>query len=335
MNPRELRRQSLPRFELESGEVLTDVVQVYHLDGELNRERDNLVVIFHALTGSADAVGGWWSDVVGPGRTIDTDRWAVLCANLLGSCYGTTYAEDGPGMPRPRITPRDQARLVHELVLELGVDSVALATGGSLGGMVALEWAALYPELSRATVVFAAPAAHTASAIAWGHIQRRAIELGGEEGLALARMVAMMTYRTGAEFEQRFGRRRGESGFEAESYLSYQGDKLVRRFDTRSYLTLTEVMDAHDVGRGRGGVGPALRPVRGRLVGVGIPGDILYTDADVRAWTEAAGADYRPIRSIHGHDSFLIESDQVREIFREVLESLPAPHPAPCLTGRE
>lgn len=321
---RTLRTQHIPRFELESGEVLTDVVQAYHLDGELNAERDNLVIVFHALTGSADAVGDWWSSIMGPGRAVDTNRYAVLCTNLLGSCYGTTFRRAEPAGTPLVITPRDQARLIHALVSTLDVPSVALTVGGSLGGMVGLEWAATFPELTRCSVILAAPASHTASAIGWNHIQRQAIALGGEQGLAVARMVGMMTYRTSAEFQLRFGRDRGPSGFQVESYLQHQGSKLVRRFDVESYLMLMGSMDAHDVGRDRGGVAEALRPVRGRLVGVGIPGDILYTDADVRAWTEAAGADYRRIDSIHGHDAFLIEVDQVAAILSEALEEVGA-----------
>lgn len=319
MSGRPLLTQHLPDFTLESGEVLTDVVQAYHLDGEINAERDNLVVVFHALTGSADATGDWWSEVIGPGKAVDTDRFAVLCTNLLGSCYGTTFRSREPG-DRPLITPRDQARLVHALVESLDVRSVALAIGGSLGGMVALEWTASFPELTRTTLVLAAPAAHTAAAIGWNHIQRQAIEIGGERGLAIARMVGMMTYRTADEFHERFGRRRGENGFEVESYLSHQGDKLVSRFDVSSYLTLMDAMDAHDVGHGRGGVAAALRAVRGRIIGVGIPGDILYSDVDVRRWVQAAGAEYRSIESIHGHDAFLIEVEQVAAIVGEVLE---------------
>lgn len=318
MSERSLRTHHLPEFTLESGEVLTDVVQAYHLDGELNAARDNLVIVFHALTGSADAVGDWWSTIFGPGRAIDTDRYAILCPNLLGSCYGTTFRQRGSG-PRPLITPRDQARLIHELVTSLGVASVALTVGGSLGGMVGLEWTASYPSLTRSSVVLAAPAAHTAAAIGWNHIQRQAIALGGKDGLAVARMIGMMTYRTSPEFEMRFGRERAETGFQVESYLDYQGKKLVKRFEVESYLTLMAAMDAHDVGRGRGGVEAALRGVEGRLVGVGIPGDILYTNDDVRRWTEAAGAQYREITSIHGHDAFLIETEQVAAILHETL----------------
>ena len=139
---RHRRVQLLDRFELESGEVLRHVEQAYFLDGTLNEARDNLVVVFHALTGSADAVGDWWRDVVGPERTIDTNRYAVLCTNLLGSCYGTTGPSDPARRPFPDVTTRDMARLVGELVQWLQVPSIALATGGSLGGMVAMEFAA-------------------------------------------------------------------------------------------------------------------------------------------------------------------------------------------------
>jgi homoserine O-acetyltransferase len=310
--------QRIPRFELESGEVLRDVTQAYVLHGRLNEERDNLVIVFHSLTGQAETVGGWLGEIVGPGRAIDTDRYAILCTNLLGSCYGTTGPRDRT--PFPEITPRDQARLVQRLVDEIGVESVALATGGSLGGMVAMEWAAENPHLPRAVVVFAAPAAHTAYAIAWNHIQRAAIEIDRERGLEIARMVGMMTYRTAREQAARFGRRHeGDGRWSVASYLDHHGRKLRGRFDMESYVTLTKAMDAHDVGRGRGGVAAALGRIGGRLIGVGIPGDLLYSDADVREWTEAAGAEYREIRSDVGHDAFLLEPAQVAEILADAL----------------
>lgn len=313
-------------FALESGAVLEEVAQAYRLEGALNAERDNLVVVFHALTGSPDGFGGWAGTVVGPGKAIDTERFAVLSANLLGSCYGTTADWHRTGSPAPAVTPRDQARLVGALVSELGVESVALAAGGSLGGMVALEWAALFPHRTRAVVAFAAPAAHTAQAIGWNHVQRRAIEAAGDEGLAIARMVGMLTYRTAEELEGRFGRAAGEDGeLDVRRYLTRHGEKLLARFDRRSYLCLLGAMDAHDVGAGRGGVAAALGAFAGRLVGVGIPGDLLYTDADVRRWTEAAGAEYREIRSVHGHDAFLIELEQVAQILGEVLAEASAP----------
>ncbi len=312
--------QLLDRFELESGEVLQNVRQAYYLDGTLNAQRDNLVVVFHALTGSADAVGDWWSDVAGPGRAIDTGQYAVLCTNLLGSCYGTTGPSDPSRLPFPAVTTRDMARLVGQLVTSLHIRSVALAIGGSLGGMVALEFAAIFPELARAVVVLAAPAEHPSSGVAWSHLQRRAIAMGGDEGLELARMIAMMTYRTANELDTRFGRRRAEDGtFEVAQYLSRHGEKLRARFDAQSYLTLLDAMDSHDVGRARDGVREALRNVKSRIVGVGIPGDLLYDPRDVRRWTEAASAEYREVHSLNGHDGFLTEGTQVSSLVREVL----------------
>jgi homoserine O-acetyltransferase len=329
MSRRELHVQRITRFELESGEVLRDVRQAYHLDGALNDERDNVVLVFHALTGSADAAGGWWTEVIGPGKPIDTNSHAVLCANLLGSCYGTT----GPWEPGredfPLVTTRDQARLVQLLVDELGITNVALAVGGSLGGMVAMEWAIQNPRMADAVVVLAAPAAHIASAIAWNHIQRQAIEAAGERGLEIARMIGMMTYRTPDEQASRFGRRReADGGWSVASYLEHHGRKLRDRFDARSYVALTRAMDSHDVGRGRGGVASALKSIEGRLIGVGIPGDLLYSGGDVRSWVHAAGAEYREIRSIHGHDAFLLESEQTAGILADALE------PAAQLTER-
>jgi homoserine O-acetyltransferase len=344
MSTRERRYQRVGEFKLESGEVLRGVTQAYHLDGALNEARDNLVLIVHALTGSADAAGDWWAEAIGPGKTIDTERYAVLCTNLLGGCYGTTWEgtagnrEQGIGNSgqrharptnqregwgaEPAITTRDQARLIQLLVDELGIESVALVTGGSLGGMVALEWTAQNPARARSVVVLAAPAAHTAYAIAWNHIQRRMIDAAGERGLEIARMIGMMTYRTPDEQAQRFGRGRTDEGdWTVGAYLDHHGRKLRKRFTVRSYRALTAAMDSHDVGAGRGGIPAALRRIEGRLIGVGIPGDLLYSVDDVRAWTEAAGAEYWEIRSIHGHDAFLLELEQVAEILEDALRS--------------
>lgn len=312
--------QLIDAFTLESGVVLRDVRQAYHLDGTLNDARDNLVIVFHSLTGSADAAQDWWSDVIGAGKAIDTDRYAVLCTNLLGSCHGSTGAWEEKRRPFPHVTTRDMARLTQQLVSALHVESAALVTGGSLGGMVAMELAATFPGLARSAVVLAAPAAHTAAAIGWNHIQRRAIAVGGPEGLEVARMAAMMTYRTPDELAQRLGRATMPDGaFQVESYLSAQGRRLRARFDLHSYLTLLDAMDSHDVGRGRGGIEAALGAVQGRLYGVGIPGDLLYDPRDVRSWTDAAGAEYRSIDSLLGHDAFLLEVDQVGTVLREAL----------------
>jgi homoserine O-acetyltransferase len=304
-----------PRFALESGEILRDVRQAYVLEGELNEAKDNLVLVFHSLTGSPETLAGWKGTVIGPGKAIDTNKFAVLCPNLLGSCYGTEFKrllrKEERRSAHPAITTRDQAHLIENLLSSLGVSSLALVTGGSLGGMVALEFIASFPSRTRAAVVFAAPAAHTAWAIGWNHVQRRALDAGGPEaGLAVARMAGMLTYRTPEEFESRFGRQGGaDEPFAVQSYLSRHGAKLVSRFDARSYRTLLGAMDSHDVGRGRGGVAAALAPVATRLTGVGISGDGLYPESVVESWVEEAGAAYSELRSTHGHDGFLLEPD--------------------------
>lgn len=327
----------VPELTLESGQRLAPVRQVYRLHGTLNAARDNLALVFHALTGSPDAAGegGWWRGVVGPGLALDTTRYAVLVPNLLGSCYGTTGpASPGAPDPFPAVTPRDMARLAGALVDALGVGRVALVTGGSLGGMVAQEWALLHPGRARAAVVLAAPAAHTALGVGWNHVQREAVRLGARAGdvaagLALARMIGMLSFRTEAELEARFGRDpapndegSGGATFAVQRYLVHHGDKLVRRFDARSYLALLDAMDAHDLGRTRGGLRAALRALGGavdHLVAVGVPGDLLYGADVVRAWADGAGAAYRELHSAHGHDAFLLETEQVGRVVAEAL----------------
>jgi homoserine O-acetyltransferase len=324
-----VRTHATPRFALESGEVLRDVRQAYVLEGEINEKRDNVVVVFHSLTGSPETLGGWKGSVIGPGKAVDTNRWAVLCPNLLGSCCGTAFKRFlrrvGKADAEPTITTRDQAHLAEILLDELGVERAALVTGGSLGGMVALEWAASFPERTREAVVFAAPAAHTAWAIGWNHVQRRALDAGGPEaGLAVARMAGMLTYRTPDEFESRFGRQPGEGErFAVQSYLSRHGTKLVARFDAKSYRTLLAAMDAHDVGRGRGGVAAALAQAGSRVTGVGIPGDGLYPEDVVKSWVNEAGASYAELRSTHGHDGFLLEPEAAGALLTGTLTKAP------------
>jgi homoserine O-acetyltransferase len=314
--------QQVPRFALECGTVLKDVRQAYYLDGTLNAKRDNLVIVFHALTGHADAAGGWWHEVIGPGRALDTDRYAVLAPNLLGSCYGTTGPSDHANGEFPPVTPRDQARLVGLLVDELGVESPALVTGGSLGGMVSLEWALEHPRRARAVVAMAAPAAHTAYAIGWNHIQRQLVAELGERGIELARQVAMMTFRTESELGTRFGRcTAGDGGWQVTSWLDHHGRKLKDRFDAATYETLLGAMDAHDVGRGRCGVASALASLTGRVVAVGIRGDLLYSAEEVYHWSALAGAEYEEISSVHGHDAFLIEHEQVGRILSDAVST--------------
>ena len=311
----------------------------YRVFGDVEAAAENgWILVFHALTGSAD-VDDWWGPLLGPGKALDTTRHAVLAANLLGSCYGSS----GPTEWRaersgsfPELTPEDLARAHIPLLEHLGVQRLALATGGSLGGMVALEWGRVGTIPTDRLVVFAAPAAASPQAIGWNAVQRMAIEAdpawaagnyprgdGPTTGLAAARALAMITYRSGAEFQARFGRLSSRSSgmFDVEHYLRRQGDKLVARFDASSYVALMRTMDLQDVGDLSASGRETAARVK-RVVGVGIDSDILYLPSEVREWVSAyraAGVDavYREIASLYGHDAFLIEWDQVGRILRE------------------
>jgi homoserine O-acetyltransferase len=295
------------------------------------------ILVFHALTGSSE-VDAWWGPLVGPGKALDTARHAIVAANLLGSCYGSTSPGDWlaeRGEAFPELTPADLARAHIPLLEHLGVHRLALATGGSLGGMVALHWGRLASVPTDRLVVFAAPAAASPQAISWNAVQRMAIEAdpawadgryppgqGPVAGLAAARALAMITYRSSAEFQARFGRlsSRSEGRFDVEHYLRRQGEKLVARFDAASYVALMRSMDLHDMGEFTGAARDIAQRV-GLVTGVGIDSDILYPAPEVRDWVAAlrtggANAEYREIASLYGHDAFLIEWDQVERILR-------------------
>ncbi len=321
---------------LESGARLRDLTVAYRHDGPGPADAPQVVVV-HALTGSADAAGDWWEPLIGPGRALDTNRFGVLCANLLGGRYGTTGpialdpATNRPyGAAFPSVSTRDQAAAQWRLLEALGIDRVALVTGGSLGGMVALEIALERPNAVDHVLPIAAPAATGPLAMAWNHIQVTLVERLGLEGLALARQLAMTTYRSEADFDLRFGRDVAPDGRPAVvSYLDHQGRKLVDRFDAGTYRILAGAMDRHDIGRGRGGIDEALRVLASagtRLTGLGIEGDILYGPGQVRSLVDrAAGvgidARYRELRSTKGHDAFLVEWDQLGATLEEALGS--------------
>jgi homoserine O-acetyltransferase len=325
----------LGRFQLESGEVLPDLVAAYRHDGVPVGEGRQILVV-HALTGSADAAGDWWASLIGPGQVLDTDKFGVICINLLGSRYGTsgpTSRNPLTGKPYgrafPRVSVRDQARAQWRLLDALGIGKLALSVGGSLGGMVALEVALERPgEISR-VVPIAAPARIGQLAVGWDSLQLEIVDRLGMEGLDLARQLAITTYRSEIDFEQRFaGRTESDGTPSIVSYLHHQGRKLLARFDPDTYRTLVLAMDSHDIGRDRGGVVAALARLAAygtRLTGVGIEGDILFGTNQVKAMVDAAAesgmdAVYREIRSTKGHDAFLVEWAQLTSILAEALK---------------
>jgi homoserine O-acetyltransferase len=312
----------LPTFTLESGVVLRDVSLRWTLIGTPHERHANVVLVTHALTGTAD-VHDWWAPLVGDGRALDTSSHAVLCVNVLGGCAGSTGPRTGDAAAFPAITTRDQAAAIWALLDAFRVRHLALVTGGSLGGMVALEVTALRPAQVFQTVVFAAPATQTALGAGWNALMRTAIAVGGaRDGLALARMAGMLSYRSAEGFEQRFGATRGPDGAPAiAGWLSHHGQRLLERFDAASYVTLLDAMDRHDVARGRGSLQRALAGVGHRIVGVGIPGDLLYPAEAVQAWTRQVGARYVSLDSPHGHDAFLLEVPQVEAILRDALHT--------------
>jgi homoserine O-acetyltransferase len=318
--------------------------------------------VLHALTGDSHAAGpagpghrhaGWWDEIIGPGRAIDTDRFFVVCPNVLGGCQGTTGpASIDPATGRPFgssfpiVTIRDQVVVEAALADRLGIGAWAAVVGGSMGGQRALEWSVSFPERVPRAVVLASGARATAEEIALCSLQIRAIEAdpcfrGGDyydadpgegpwRGMSIARGIGQVSYRSEAEFDERFGRGRQadeeplEGGrYAVESYLEYHGAKLADRFDANTYVVLSRAMNHHDVGRGRGGVRAALGRITADVTLAGISSDHLYP---LRLQYELAA--YIPhhsgvevIESISGHDGFLTESEAVGKVIARALEA--------------
>jgi len=348
------RRLQLGRdIPLESGVVLPALAVAFRTWGQLNAAADNAVVVCHALTGTADA-DAWWGPLFGAGRALDPERDFIVCANVLGGCYGTTgptsEAPDGRAYgPRfPRITVRDQVLAQRHLLDALGVRGIRLVIGGSMGGLQALEWALLDPRV-QAVASIAASGRHSSWCIAWGEAQRQSIAAdpkfaGGHydaadpprAGLAAARAIAMLTYRTAASLAARYGRAPGAEAFGARAkrphepavagWLSHHGELLNERFDANTYLRLVQAMDSHDLGRGRGGFEAACaRLVLPTLV-VSIPDDALYVPADQQELAAALpDARLARLKSAHGHDGFLLDAAALEPIVRDFRQSLEAP----------
>lgn len=358
-------------LKLDCGETLSNIRIAYQTYGELNNEGTNAILICHALTGNSHAAGvmrneehdkfskpdlvnkyskmfngrtGWWDGLIGPGKVFDTEKYFVVCPNVLGSCYGSTgpvSLKPGIGKPYradfPKVTVRDMVRAQKELIDLLGINKIVTISGGSLGGMQVLEWAVMYPELVESIIPMASSAQHSPWTIGFGDVERDAImndpdwkngyyDQQPEKGLALARKIAMLSYRTMSSYNKKFGREMvkgddfldSQNKFQISSYLDYQGEKLVKRFDANTYLTLADAMDYHDIAFERGDVKEILKSIKATTLTVGVDTDILYPTEEQKFIAEnIPGASYAEIKSIHGHDAFLIEFDQLNKIIRK------------------
>jgi len=357
---------------LANGAKLGPIRVAYETYGTLSPNRDNAIFVCHALTGDAHLAGkrdpnvrkaGWWDELVGPGRGLDTDRYFVICANVLGGCQGTTGPNFDPktgrpvemsgqswGLKFPFITVGDMVQVHAELVKFLGVSHLLAVVGGSLGGMQALEWAARYPSGLSAAVVLASAARLSAQGIAFNAVGRRAIvtdpsfhegnyfekETRPTKGLALARMVAHITYLSEASIELKFGRRLQhaeslayellhDTEFQVESYLNYQGKRFVERFDANSYLYLTRAMDYFDLAESYGTIQAALDKTDARFLITSYTTDWLFPTSQSVELVDALVSGrrhvtYAELESPYGHDSFLLEVEPLERLLKPFLE---------------
>lgn len=322
-------------FLTESGAVIPLLEIAYDTYGTLNKEGDNVIWVCHALTANSD-VAAWWPGMAGNGMLLDTTTYYIVCANILGSCYGTTGPADintRTGTPWlntfPDITVRDLVN-VHEILrLHLGINSIHTVIGASIGGYQALEYTIMYPDLIRHLVFIASSVRQSPWAVAFNESQRLAVEAdesfiannpeGGLKGLKAARAVALLSYRSAFAYNltQKDDDDKTDS-FKASSYQSYQGDKLVRRFNPYSYYRLTKLSDTHNVGRGRGGIEKALDIIKADVLAIGISSDYLFPVAEQKLLADSVdGAFYAEIDSLYGHDGFLIEAQLLTDVIRD------------------
>ncbi|WP_165063612.1 homoserine O-acetyltransferase MetX [Marisediminicola senii] len=364
-HPGDRRFVSIGSLDLQLGDTLPAVRIAYESWGTLNADASNAVLVLHALTGDSHVIGdpgrghataGWWGDLVGPGKAIDTDRWFVVAPNMLGGCQGTTgpasLAPDGRewGARFPFVTIGDQVVAQRAFAERIGITSWAAVVGGSMGGMQALEWAVAFPSMVQRVAVLAAPAISSADQIALNSVQIEAIRVdpgyaggdyyeapdgeGPSRGLALARRMALLNYRSPTELNDRFERSwqspidplGGGGKFAVESYLDFHGNKFTRRFDANSYITLVGAMNSHDIGRGRGGIAAALAMVTARTLVIGIDSDRLFPVPDQHVVASGVASSITGtapvvIESQFGHDGFLIEHAAVGGWLQRLLDT--------------
>ncbi|HRC88443.1 MAG TPA: homoserine O-acetyltransferase [Bacteroidales bacterium] len=325
-------------FVTESGFHFKELNIAFHTWGSLNETADNVIWVCHALTANSD-VNAWWPGMVGEGLAFDTSKYFVVCANILGSCYGTTgpiSINPDTGKPWlndfPLITVRDLVN-VHEILRNyLGIKKINTIIGSSIGGYQAIEYSIMFPDLIENLVFIASSAKQSPWAIAFNQSQRLAIEAdptfyngdpeGGKKGLRAARSIALLSYRTPYAYNttQKENDDEKVDSFRASSYQNYQGDKLVKRFNVWSYYRLTQLSDSHNVGRGRGGVKNALSTIKAKTLCLGIKSDILFPVEEQKFVAEnVQNGVYQEIDSFYGHDGFLIETAKVTEILKKII----------------
>lgn len=312
-------------FELESGSVLPKLKLVYHTAGELNEDKSNVVWVFHALTANSNPME-WWPGLVGENDVINPKEHFIICVNVIGSPYGSICPED---LKFPFFTVRDIANAQLLLAKALEINKIKLAIGGSFGGSQALEFAFTFEGEIEKLVVLACSAKETAWGISIHHAQRLALQSdqtfgeknGGKKGLKAARAIGMLTYRTPNSFiDAQTDNDDRIEGFSAASYIDYQGDKLVDRFTALSYYYLHKCLDAHNIGRNRGGVEFALSQVKINTLVIGIDTDqLLPTFLQKKIAENIPNASYKEIKSMYGHDGFLIETQQLTTLIHEFI----------------
>jgi homoserine O-acetyltransferase len=323
-------------FKTETGAILPELEIAYNTYGKLNGNADNVIWVCHALTANSD-VEVWWPGMVGEGLLFDTGKYFVVCANVLGSCYGTTgpasvNPETGKPWLRdfPLITVRDLVN-VHEILRKhLGIKRIHSIIGASIGGYQALEYTIMFPGLIQRLILLASGTKQTPWALAFSESMRLAMEAdqtfasgqpdGGKKGLKAARSIALISYRTADAYNQTQKETDDEklTSFKAASYQAYQGDKLVNRFNPYSYWCLTCLSDTHNIGRHRGGVINALKQIKAEVLCVGIKSDILFPpDEQKLIASNVEKAEYEEIDSSYGHDGFLIETKLVTDVINK------------------
>lgn len=323
-------------FHLECGEELSKLEIAYHTYGKLNHSKDNVVWICHALTANSDAAD-WWPGMIGEGCLFDPAEKFIVCANILGSCYGTTgplsiNVRTGKTFYRsfPLITMRDIVRVNEILRKHLGITKIHTITGGSIGGQQALEYAIMFPKLIENLVFIASSSAYSPWGIAFSESQRLSIEAdatffedrpeGGLKGMRAARTIALLSYRNDQIYNKTQAEDSDEKtdGFKASSYQDYQGDKLVKRFNAYSYYTLLNLSDTHNVGRGRNGKINTLKEIKARTLAIGISSDLLFPTYEQKFVAEhVKEGKYLEIDSLYGHDGFLIETEKITKLVKE------------------